>query len=1474
LFEYRSINHLIDDIYNNFDKANAVKQYQPISKRANSDQVALSYSQERLWFLYKYEQKNAYNVPVLLEIDSTIEPAIARKALDDIIQRHEILRTNFLEAQNNISGPTQKVNPFFVFDLPTVSLDESTTKDDVEKIIKESQNEIFDLSNDLLIRASLYKIENRSKSYLLINMHHIVCDGWSIEILMKEFVTLYKAYLNKEFNPISKLPILPIQYSDYAIWQREHLSTKVMDDQLSFWKQQFANVESLQLPTTYPRPSIPSGHGNSVNFQISKVVGNKLKKISKGNDVTLFMTLLTAFNVLLQRYSGQDDIVIGTVTAGRGKVEIETLMGFFVNTVALRQDLSDNPAFNKLLQKVKRTTLDAYKHQYVPFEKVVDALGIKRDPSRSPLFQVMLELNNIELSVDLPIKAKELNNDTSKFDLALRFTQNDGELPDNLEYATDLFGESYIKRLIGNFKQLINSIIENPKQNISQLNILTTGERQQILSSYNDTQSKYPKDKCLHDLFEQQVKQTPNNIAVTFENESLTYQELNQKSNQLARYIRNKYNSSTGEDLKPDTLIGISIDRSLEMIIGIIAILKAGGAYVPLDPNYPKDRLNYMAQDSNINMVLTTKSLRDESSSQFINDKKTTIICLDLILRELDKEEDSNLKIGNNSSSLAYVIYTSGSTGMPKGVMIEHRGLVNMTKSQSIFGIKDSDNILQFASLNFDASIFEIILALTNGANLTLIKKDVMSDQKLLQQCINDQKITIGVLTPVILSMLNITQFNNLRTLISMGEECPHSIAKLCSGKLKFFNAYGPTENTIWSSIYKCDANKLGQVVPIGKPTCNVQFHILDKDLNLVPKGVIGELYIAGDSLARGYLNRDDLTQEKFVKNPFSSRPKSRMYKSGDLVKYLEDGNLEYCGRTDDQIKIRGFRIELGEIEQQLYNIKDVKDSAIIVKEGQDVANKILVAYVVTSVDIDIIKSKLEQKLPGYMIPALFIKKDSLPATPNGKIDRKALQSLDIGSVINDKYVAPKGKEQKILCDIFGSILNVAKVGIHDDFFELGGNSLSITRLAVVINKQFPDQIIDIKTLFLNSDVSKLAKYITSDTNDNEDEEIILENELGNYDNVEYLSTQEGNYENPQAIFLTGATGFVGVHLLQNLLSKTSAKLYCLIRGSSLEKCEDKLKLSIKKYGVVITSEDWSRINLVNGDLEKKKFALDNAQYSDLVTNIDLIIHSGAFVNHLYRYDQLKKANVEATYELIKMCKSVQRKKLIFISTMSVLKDHNEDQEDVDISSFKFTQTDGYTASKWVSEMMIKNSDIDYQINRISRVGGDTKSNIGPLNDMTYRYWKTCLMLGKYPAEFNHWKEDIRPIDQTVEIIATLAMKHELNRNVFHLNNQKQIGINEPLEVAKKNISLEEVPLEEWMKLLETGKLDGKDLPFYPYLGLVKMTLGNKATQHANDNILHCVNNKNTMKLLPLATRTFQFSDDQLMRYINQCNET
>lgn len=1052
-----------------------------------NEPMPLSFAQQRLWFLEQLEPGiPVYNRPVVLRLTGKLNIEVLDRCLNEVIRRHESLRSSFPAIDGE---PCLVISPNMTLLLPIVDLTSFSVNEREAEALRRAACEScqpFDLAAGPLLKARLFHLDVE-KHLLLWLTHHIVSDGWSDGLLLGEITELYRAFVDGRVSPLADLPV---QYSDYVLWQRSRSEEKWFAQDLNYWREQLKDAPPLlNLPTDRERPVVQTYRGARQFFSLPLGLTEALKELSRGEDVTLFMTLVAAFAVLLYRYTGQNDVSIGVPVSGRGRVETEDVIGVFVNTVVLRTEMSDDLTVSALLRQTREVAIAAYAHQDLPFEKVVEVMRPDRDLSRAPLFQVMFQLRNLpKRGVNVPgleVESISLDIGVSKFDLSLEITDDSKGLECRFEYNNDLFDTATILRMQHHFRNLLENFVGHSDQRISELTFLTEMERHQLLVKWNNTKKDYADNSCVHQLFEAHAERIPNAIAVVFEDQSFTYQELNHRANQLAHHLRKL-------GVGPESLVGICMEPSLNMVVGLLGVLKAGGAYVPLDPAYPKERLALMLQDSQMSVLVSQQQV-----AVSLPEHSARVVCLDRdwskISRESEKKPDG---FDTLSENLAYAIFTSGSTGRPKGVAVAHRAVINvLTHMREQLGLSNLDTLPHVASLSFDISALEIFLPLITGASVAVVRREAAADGSQLMKTLSDSGATVMHATPATWRLLLEAGWrgSDQLTILCGGEALQYELAdQLSTRSSSVWNLYGPTETTIYSSsaLYRRDFSGRTSTVPIGQPIGNTQIYLLDSRLQPVPVSVTGELYIGGAGLARGYLNRPEVTAEKFIPDPFSSEPGARLYKSGDLARYMPDGKIKYLGRVDHQVKIRGYRIECGEIESALGQHPAVRESVVVAREGSrgDSLSSFgtferLVAYVVaaqTSVpSTNELRDFLKQKLPDYMLPSVFVLLDALPLTPNGKVDRRVLPIPDQRRPeLETFFVAPRTEVEEILARIWTDVLNLEKVGIHDNFFDLGGHSLLATQVLSRVRSVFRMEL-SLRTLFDHRTVHELAKTIT-----------------------------------------------------------------------------------------------------------------------------------------------------------------------------------------------------------------------------------------------------------------------------------------------------------------------------------------------------------------------------------------------------------
>lgn len=1092
LFSGMTLAELVQQGLSALGQAPVERQLPPLQPLSHiSDNYPLSFSQQRLCFLDQLNPGNpAYNIALVVQLQGILDIPALTQSLNAIVQRHESLRTTF---PMHHGQPVQVIAE--TLDLPLVPVDLQTYSEAERQTIAQQLaiaqlQQAFDLSQGPLVRATLLYL-SQTEAWLVLAMHHIISDGHSMEVLYQELIALYSAIASGKSSPLSAPPI---QYKDFSHWQHQWLQGSVIETQLTYWRQQLAGATTgLSLPSDRPRPAVPSFQGGHETCTISAELTQQLQALSRRAGVTLFMTLLAAWQTLLYRYTGQTDICVGTPIANRTQEQLNSLIGFFVNTLVLRTDLSGDPSFQELLQRVRQVALDAYAHQDLPFEQLVQALKSQRHTSYTPLFQVMLTLQS-ELpsreTAGLTWIPRPINGESAQLDLSLDITLTaTGGMNISLEYSHDLFNAVTIAAMLTHFQNLLGGICQNPDRSLSQLSLLTTSEHKQLIEDWNQTQKEFPHVAGIHHLFEAQVEAIPDAIAAVWQDQSLTYTELNQRANQLAHYLRHL-------GIQPEQQIGLYLERSLDLLIGVLGVLKAGAAYVPLDPLYSQERLGFMLQQSHVAAVVTHAEL-----SIPIQDV-TTVINLSQQQELLHQQPTNNPHPCSTTENLAYIIYTSGSTGQPKGVMVEHRSLINAYFAwEAAYNLRSQvRSNLQMASFSFDVFTGDWVRALCSGGKLVLCARDVLLEPSRLYQLIQQQQIDCAEFVPAVLRSLmqylirNQQKLDPFKLLICGSDTWTwgdyQQLQQLCPTTTRLINSFGVTEATIDSSYFegKITAASQDQWLPVGRPFANTQLYILDAKLQPVPIGVVGELYIGGSGLARGYLERPDLTAERFIPHPFSTEIGARLYKTGDLARWRRDGNVEFLGRADDQVKLRGFRIELGEIEAVLAQHPAVQTTVVVMRQIAD--QKQLVAYVVPESAAAIpesaeaslatqLQQDLRQQLPDYMVPSAVVLLPSLPLTSNGKVDRRALPEPTVTMITAALSAQPQTQLERLIAQVWQTVLQVPSVGLQDNFFDLGGHSLLMAQMQFQLQEKVQQEV-SIVDLFQYPTVQALAQYLGS----------------------------------------------------------------------------------------------------------------------------------------------------------------------------------------------------------------------------------------------------------------------------------------------------------------------------------------------------------------------------------------------------------
>jgi amino acid adenylation domain-containing protein len=1065
--------------------------------------IPLSFSQQQLWYVCQFQSGTiAYNQPVAWRLRGKLNAKALEDSLNAIIRRHQALRTTFPCVEGS---PVQCIHRELLLNLQIVDLrevPESAREARAHELAVQEARYPFDLASALLVRATL--LRTRDEEYVLVLLvHHIVCDGWSMGVLINELMQLYREF---SAGKQSTLPIPAAQYSDFTLWQREYLQGENRERQISYWKKQLDGARSSPLPSTRPRPAVPSFRGVCQFFSFPKALTEAFKALCAREEVFLFMGLLAVFQTLVHRYTGQSDVVIGSPVAGRKRSKFQGTIGLLLNVMALRTDFSDDPTFRDLLKRVRGVVMQGYQHQDLPFEQVVEEVRPTRQQGQNPLFQMILDqVDSRWIAFDLPeVKAEwfPVDHQTSKFDITFAWFDSPQGLRGWLEYSTDLFDAGMIARMLEHFQTLIESAVANPDQPVSKLPLLPAQERQQLFVEWNTTKSDYAADACIHDLFEAQVRRTPEVIAVKTDDRQFTFEQLNRRANQLAHYLMK---AGVGSEM----LVGVSLDRNCDLMVALLAVLKTGAAYVPLDPSYPEPRLSFMLRDAGLKTVLT----EERWSNRLAGEIRT--ICLDRDWQDIGECEETNPGVPMSSNAVAYVIYTSGSTGRPKGVLGLHRGAVNrFAWMWNKYPFADGEVACAKTPLSFVDSVWELFGPLLAGIPIVLIPNETTRDPESLGAALARNRVTRLVLVPSLLrAMLEAephlqNRLPLLKYWVSSGEALSTDLVKRFRESVPagiLINLYGSSEVSADVTCYDTREMPPEGPVPIGRPIANTQAYILDANLQPVSIGIPGELCVSGDGLARGYLNNPEQTAAKFIPHPFGRNGQDKLYRTGDLARYRPDGNIELLGRVDNQVKIRGFRIEPEEIESLLKQHSSVAQ-AVVVARSEASGNPRLIAYIVPnrcdqvspsrpdqSVATDLnqackadaaltlaprLRRYLQERLPDHMVPAAFLTLDSLPLLPNGKTDRNALPAPQTARPsLAQEYVEPRTAAERKIHEAWQEVLQVDRIGVHDNFFDLGGHSLLLVTVQNKLAKAFNREILSVD-LYRYPTISSLAERL------------------------------------------------------------------------------------------------------------------------------------------------------------------------------------------------------------------------------------------------------------------------------------------------------------------------------------------------------------------------------------------------------------
>jgi amino acid adenylation domain-containing protein len=1052
----------------------------PLKAVERRGDLPLSFAQERLWFLDQLEpDSDFYNIPLGVRLTGELDVEALERTLSEVVRRHEVLRTTF---PMDHGVPVQRVSAARPFHLPVLDLSklpEPERMSEARRVAIEESHRPFDLAKGPMLRGMLLKLDE-TDHIVQLTMHHVISDAWSTGVLIREVATLYGAFVRGEASPLEELPI---QYADFAVWQREWLRGEALERQLAYWREQLKGAPPvLDFPIDRPRPSVQTYRGALHVFTLPGELTKQLKALTRRGEATLFMTLLAGFQILLHRYTNQEDISVGTPIAGRNRMETENLIGFFINSLTLRTRFSGKMSFLDVLRQVREVTLGAYANQDVPFEKLVEELQPERDLSRQPLFQIMFALQNTPLEEsELPgiaITPFAPGEAAARFEMTLDMTEFGEQLGGALRYNVDLFEESTIKRLVEHYVRLLQAVVLDPQQAISDVPLLSEEERQRQLVEWNDTSTEFPASVGVHRLFESCAAASPLSVALIDDDLQLSYGELNQRANQLARYLR-------GLGVGCEDRVGICLPRSIEMVVAMLGVLKAGAAYVPLDPQYPLERLALMLEDAQAVVIVTSEEQAGSLPSQWAQ-----VVMVDSDREEIEKESGADISAAEleyrevQGDGLAYIIYTSGSTGTPKGVAVTHRGITRLVRNTNYIEIGAGSRVAHASNVSFDASTFEIWGSLLNGGQIINISRDTALSSQALVAEIKQHNISTMFMTTALFNQVAREvpdAFNSMQNVLFGGEAVDvRSVRTILAagGPQRLLHVYGPTESTTFTTWHEIgDVSESATTIAIGQPISNTQVYVLDEELQPVPVGVSGELCIGGAGLARGYWRRPEQTAERFIPNPFGPEVGGRLYRTGDLVRCQSDGDIEFIGRRDEQVKLRGFRIELGEIESVLGAHASVRECVVaVIGEADD---RRLVAYVVgaEAVNGSVLRAYLKDKLPEYMVPSAIVTLEEIPLTPNGKVDRKALPAPEWSGEASSGFVAARTPVEEMLCGIWEQLLKREQVGIHENFFELGGHSLLATQVISRVRESFNVEL-PLRVIFESPTISEISETI------------------------------------------------------------------------------------------------------------------------------------------------------------------------------------------------------------------------------------------------------------------------------------------------------------------------------------------------------------------------------------------------------------
>ncbi|MEG4330809.1 amino acid adenylation domain-containing protein [Microcoleus sp. AT9_A2] len=1379
----------------------------------------LSPQQKYLWLLQ--QDSPAYRIQSAISIEGSLQTDNLKKALEKVSDRHEIIRTSF-QGKVGLKIPIQVISEHSSVSWKWVNLSEVNPQEQeakLEEIFQQEKSALFNFDRNPVWHLSLITLSSE-RHILLVSLPALCADSRTLKNLVQEISQCYAACLHGE-----EITDEVVQYIQFSEWQNELLEDEEAAEGKEYWtRQDLSALASLRLPFENRLINAPSQFTpQAFEVKLESALLVQVEDIARQYNTSLSTFLLACWKILLWRLIGQSELTVGVAFDGRKYEELEPALGLFAKFLPLSSQLTENFSFAETLHQIQQEECEAYKYQeYFSHEYLGNSSGfpfgfefeehLKKHSASGVFFSIYKQYACCD-----------------RFKVKLSCHRQNDSIAAEFYYDPIFLADNSIRCLAEQFYALVQSVASNPQTAIGKLEMLSDRARHQLLVEFNSTKADYQLDKCVHQLFEEQAERSPNRIAAVCENQQITYSELNARANKIAHYLQQL-------GVKPEVIVGICVDRSLEAIAGILGILKAGGAYLPLDSAMPKERLALMLQNAQTPVLLTQQHLITN-----LPETQAQIVCLDTDILSFSP----TTFVSASGENLAYIIYTSGSTGTPKGVAIEHRQLLNYLHGiQERLNLPSGANYATVSTFAADLGHTVIFPALCSGGCLHIISQERATDPQAIAAYFQQHSIDCLKIVPshlkALLSASNPAQILPKKRLILGGEPLMWNLIETIqkyNPDCSIFNHYGPTETTVGVLTYqvKMQGDRISQTVPLGRPLPNTQIYLLDSHLQPVPVGVAGELYIAGAGLARGYLNQPELTAEKFICKSLNQEPETRLYKTGDLARYLPDGNIEFIDRVDRQVKLRGFRIELGEIEAGLSHHPSVREAAVLLQENEP-GNQRLVAYIVShskpsiqdSQLIESLRSFLKEQLPEYMIPSAFVVLKALPLTPNGKIDRQALPAPSVAANFTDTFVGPRTPAEEILAEIWSQLLNLKQVGIHDNFFDLGGHSLLITQLLAKVRECFQVEL-PLRVLFEAPTVAGLAEKIEMQQGGNTagdrtasfdiNAEVVLDPAIRPATPLSEPKTE------PACILLTGATGFLGAFLLRDLLQQTQAEIYCLVRSADAESAKKRIQSSLESY-LIWDESSSDRIIPIAGDLSQSLLGLSEEQFGVLASKIDVIYHNGAFVKFTYPYSVLKPANVLGTQEVLRLASQSKLKPVHLISTISVFSAKGESGIKHVREEDELTPGEGlkgaYTQTKWVAEKLVevaRDRGIPVTIYRPGRISGDSQTGACNPSDLLYRLIAGCVQLGCAPDDDKLM--NVAPVDYVSGAIVHLSSQKELLGKTFHLVNTQSFQMSELLGwICSMGYPIKRVSSETWQAEIINRAGNSPAHALYPLVGL------------------------------------------------------